>query len=102
MKITVAILAFGAACAPALAQDAEALLKKHGCTNCHTTDKPIVGPAYKAVAQKFGAQKDAQARLVDKVKKGGSGVWGPVPMPPNGHVPDADINAMVKYILKLK
>jgi cytochrome c len=65
-------------------------------------DKKLVGPAYKDVAAKYAGQKDAEAKLAEKVKKGGSGVWGQVPMPPNAHVKDADIAAMVKYILTLK
>jgi cytochrome c len=102
MRLVVFLLASCVVAAPAFGQDAQALLKKHNCTTCHTVDKPLVGPAYKAVAQKYAGQKDAQARLVDKVKKGGAGVWGQVPMPPNPQVPDADVQAMVKYILSLK
>ncbi len=87
---------------PAFAQNPEELLKANACTSCHAIDKKLVGPAYKEVAAKYRGQKDAEAKLIDKVKKGGSGVWGQVPMPPNGHVKDADITAMVKYILTLK
>jgi cytochrome c len=87
---------------PALAQNPEDLLKANACTACHAIDKKLVGPGYKEVAAKYRGQKDAEAKLIDKVKKGGSGVWGQVPMPPNGHVKDADIAAMVKYILALK
>jgi cytochrome c len=87
---------------PALAQDPEALLKANACTACHQIDKKLVGPAYKDVAAKYRGQKDAEAKLVEKVKKGGSGVWGQVPMPPNAAVKDADIAIMVKYILSLK
>lgn len=86
--------------APA-AQASEALLKKHNCIACHATDKKLIGPSYKDVAAKYKGQKDALAKLAEKVKKGGQGVWGPVPMPPNAAVPDADIKAMVEYILKL-
>lgn len=86
--------------APA-AQANEALLKKHNCLACHQIDKKLVGPAYKDVAKKYKGQKDAAAKLAEKVKKGGVGVWGQVPMPPNVQVPDADIKAMVDYILSL-
>jgi cytochrome c len=87
------------AAAPARAQNVDELLKKHACLACHAVDKKLVGPAYKEVAAKYRTQKDAQKTLAEKVKKGGVGVWGQVPMPPNAGVPDADINAMVKWIL---
>ena len=87
--------------APA-AQANEALAKKHNCTACHQVDKKLVGPSYKDVANKYRGQKDAAAKLSDKVKKGGQGVWGPVPMPPNAAVADADIKTLVSWILALK
>jgi cytochrome c len=90
------------ATAPARAQNIDELLKKHACLSCHAVDKKLVGPSYKDVAAKYRTQKDAQNLLVGKVKKGGAGVWGPVPMPPNAAVPDADLNAMVKWILGQK
>jgi cytochrome c len=90
------------AAAPARAQNVDELLKKHACLACHAVDKKLVGPAYKEVAAKYRAQKDAQKLLAEKVKKGGVGVWGQVPMPPNAGVPDADLNAMVKWILAQK
>ena len=95
-----AALAATLAAAPALAN--EELAKKNACTACHAIDKKLVGPAYKDVAAKYRSDKDAQAKLVDKVKKGGVGVWGQVPMPPNGHVKDEDIATLVKWILALK
>lgn len=81
------------------AQADEALLKRYNCTACHQMDKKVVGPAYNDVAKKYKGQKDAAAKLAEKVKKGGQGVWGPVPMPPNSAVPEADIKKMVAYIL---
>ena len=100
--LTGAFLALAAAqfSAPAAAQ--EALAKKHNCLVCHSVDKKVVGPAYKDVAAKYRNDKTAEAKLVDKVKKGGVGVWGQVPMPPNAGVPDADVKAIVKWILSLK
>ena len=83
---------------PALAD--EALAKKHNCLACHQVDKKTVGPAYKEIAKKYKSQ-NAAASLAGKVKKGGAGVWGPVPMPPNAAVPDADIKKLVDWILKL-
>ena len=87
------------AASPALAQ--EALANKSGCLACHAVDKKIVGPAYRDVAEKYRGDKGAEAKLVDKVKKGGMGVWGQVPMPPN-NVSDADAHSLVKWILSLK
>lgn len=78
------------------------LLTKNGCTACHAIDKKIIGPAYKDVAEKYKGDATAAAKLQDKVKKGGSGVWGAVPMPPNSQVSDADIKADVAYVLSLK
>ena len=70
--------------------------------NAHAIDKKVVGPSYKEVAAKYRGNAGAAAMLFEKVKKGGQGVWGPVPMPPNATVPDADIKALVAYILALK
>jgi cytochrome c len=81
---------------------ADALMKKGGCAACHAVDKKIVGPAYQEVAAKYKGDKDAAAKLVDKVKKGGVGVWGQIPMPPNTQVSDADIKELVGWILTLK
>jgi cytochrome c len=74
---------------------------KYGCTACHAVDHKVVGPAFKDVAAKYRG-KDVEATLVEKVKHGGSGVWGQVPMPPNAQVPDPDLNAIVKWILAQK
>ena len=79
-----------------------ALMQKDGCAACHAVDKKIVGPAYEDVAAKYRNDKDAPAKLVRKVKSGGAGVWGAVPMPPNSAVPDEDIKALVAWILTLK
>ena len=83
---------------PALAD--EALAKKHNCLACHQVDKKGVGPAYKDIAKKYKGQNVA-ASLAGTVKKGGGGVWGPVAMPPNAAVPDADAKKLVDWVLKL-
>ena len=83
--------------APALASPE--LAKKHNCTACHQVDKKLIGPAYQDVAMKYKGQKDAAQALAAKVKKGGTGVWGNVPMPPNAAVPDADIKILVAWVL---
>jgi cytochrome c len=103
MKFTIAVLAAGMLAAGATqAQDATALLQKSGCTACHAVDKKVVGPAYNEVAAKYKGDAGAAAKLADKVKAGGSGVWGQIPMPPNPAVSDADIKTMIAYILSLK
>jgi cytochrome c len=81
---------------------AEAMMKKDGCGACHAVDKKLIGPSYQEVAAKYKGDKDAAAKLVKKVKEGGSGVWGQVPMPPNAATPDADVKALVDWILTLK
>lgn len=93
-------LTAGLVAAP-VAQADLAMAKKYNCTACHTVDKKVVGPAYKDVAKKYKGQAGAEAKLAEKVKKGGSGVWGPVPMPPNAAVPDGDIKKLVDWILSL-
>jgi cytochrome c len=80
---------------------AKQLLAKYNCQACHTVDKKLVGPAYKEVAEKYAGDAAAPAKLEQKVKNGGSGVWGAIPMPPN-NVPDADIKTLVEWILAQK
>ena len=84
------------------ADSLEDLLKKNGCTACHAIDKKIIGPSYQDVAAKYKGDAKAPAYLADKIKKGGSGVWGQIPMPPNTQVKDSDIKEIVEDILKLK
>ena len=103
IRIAFALAAAGTLFAvPLTAAASDALAKKHNCFACHQVDKKVVGPSYKEVAAKYASDKAAQAKLVDKVKKGGVGVWGQVPMPPNAAVPDADVQALVKWILSQK
>jgi len=80
----------------------EELAKKNNCTACHKVDAKLVGPAYKDVAAKYKGDKKAEAMLIEKVKKGSMGVWGPVPMPPNAAVKDEDVKTLVKWILTVK
>jgi cytochrome c len=98
------VIAAALALAAALpAQASEALAKKHAGLACHVIKgAKTVGPAYADVAKKYAGQKDAEAKLAEKVKKGGTGVWGQVPMPPNAAVSDADVHALVKWILSIK
>ncbi|HLY96155.1 MAG: c-type cytochrome [Sideroxydans sp.] len=89
----------GTACADEAA-DAQALMKKNNCLTCHSVEKKIVGPAYKDVAAKYKGQADAEAKLVAKVKKGGSGSFGTMPMPPQAAKAE-DVQAIVHYVLSL-
>jgi len=98
MKALIALLAV-AAVSPAFA-NADLAAKKN-CLACHSVDKKVVGPAYKDVAAKYAGQKDAVAKLAEKIQKGGVGVWGQVPMPPNTQVSDADIKKLVAWVLSL-
>jgi cytochrome c len=100
MKLFIAIAGAGALLLAQPLKADEALAKKHNCLACHATDKKMVGPAYKDIAKKYKGQNVA-AKLQEKVKKGGQGAWGPVPMPPNPAVPDADIKTLVDWILKM-
>jgi len=103
MKVLYTTLAIAIAAGTLLTTPAradEALAKKHNCLACHLIDKKSVGPAYKEIAKKYKGQNIA-AKLEDKVKKGGSGVWGQVPMAPNATVPDADIKKLVAWVLAM-
>jgi cytochrome c len=104
MKYSLAVLAAAGLLvgAPAMAADGQALAQKHACMSCHQVDKKVVGPAFKEIAAKYKGDKTAEAKLIDKVKKGGSGAWGTIPMPPNPQVPDADVKAIVDWVLAIK
>lgn len=75
------------------------LAKKNSCTACHAVDKKVVGPAYQDVAKKYAGQKDAEAALIKSIKAGGSGKWGPVPMPPQAALSDADAKTLAVWVL---
>lgn len=82
--------------------DAAASAQKAGCLACHSMDKKLVGPAFKDVAAKYKGQGDAVAKLTDKVRKGGAGNWGQIPMPPNPaeKISDAELKDVLGWILK--
>lgn len=98
--LIVAALGLAFTAAPALAS--MELATKSACTACHAVDKKLVGPSYKDVAKKYAGNAKAEAMLIEKVKKGGVGTWGQVPMPPNPNVKDADIQTLVKWVLSQK
>ena len=106
-RLNATLASVAAACAlsaPAVsvaAADTSALATKYNCTACHAVDKKVVGPSFKDVAAKYAGDASAAAKLEKKVKDGGGGVWGAVPMPPN-NVPDADLKALVEAILATK
>lgn len=90
---------------PAFAQSADVamdLAKKNGCLACHGLDTKLVGPSWRDVGKRYAGVADVEAKLVTKVRKGGKGVWGEVPMPPNVTVKDADVRTLVQYVLTLK
>ena len=78
------------------------LAQKKSCMACHATDKKLVGPAYKDVAAKYAKDKDAVKKLSEKIIKGGSGVWGPVPMPANPKVSPAEALKLAQWVLSAK
>ena len=99
-QILLALLTTVAVATPALADLALATSKN--CMACHAVDKKLVGPAYKDVAAKYAGQKDAVDKLAVKIMKGGSGVWGPVPMPANTQVTEAEAKQLAAWVLSLK
>ena len=88
------------AAAPVFADQALATAKN--CMTCHAVDKKLVGPAYKEVATKYAGQKDAVDKLAVKIMKGGSGVYGPVPMPANTQVNEAEAKKLAAWVMSLK
>lgn len=81
---------------------AETLARKNGCFACHSIARKVIGPAYKDVADRYDGDKSAPDKLVHKVKEGGSGVWGPMGMPPHPQMKEADIRQIVDWVLTLK
>lgn len=102
MKPAVVILAAIGVFAASHAAANEKLAQSNGCMTCHAIDRKGIGPSYKDIAAKYANDKNAEANLVKKVKSGGSGVWGPTPMPPNAHVKEDDIKSIVQWTLSLK
>lgn len=102
MKI-VLILAAAVASMSALPAWASAdMAQKKNCMACHALDKKLIGPSYKDVAAKYAGQKDATDKLAQKILKGGSGVWGAVPMPANPQVSEAEAKQLAAWVLTVK
>ena len=78
------------------------LAQKKSCLACHAADKKLVGPSYKDVAAKYAGQKDAVAKLAEKIQKGGVGAWGQVPMPANPQVNAEEAKQLATWVLSIK
>lgn len=100
-SLLVLSIALGAALTAPAHANAD-LAQKKNCLACHAIDKKVIGPSYKDVAAKYAGQKDAPAKLTQKVLKGGAGAWGAVPMPANPQVNEAEAKQLVSWILSLK
>lgn len=87
---------------PVAALANQELAQKKNCMACHALDKKLVGPAYKDVAAKYAKDKDAYKKLAEKIQKGSSGAWGPVPMPANAQVSPAEAETLAKWVLTVK
>jgi len=98
--LTLLTFAVTAVSAPAWAD--QALATSKNCMACHALDKKLVGPAYKDVAAKYASDKTAVDKLATKIQKGGAGVWGPIPMPANTQVNDAEAKKLAAWILTIK
>ena len=102
MKKVLLIAAAGLSMVSASAFANADLAKAKNCLACHAVDKKLVGPAYKDVATKYASDKDAVAKLAKKIREGGVGVWGQVPMPANPQVNEAEAATLAKWVLTLK
>ena len=76
-----------------------AIAKQHACLGCHTVDRKLVGPAFRDIAAKYKGDAGAQGRLEKKVRDGGAGVWGVIPMPSHPRMSDGDIRTVVAWVL---
>jgi cytochrome c len=102
MKRAFLLIAAASAVVAAPAFASADLAQKKNCMACHATDKKLVGPAYKDVAAKYASQKDAAAKLAEKIQKGGVGVWGQVPMPANPQVSADEAKTLAAWVLTIK
>jgi cytochrome c len=80
----------------------QALATSKNCMACHAVDRKVVGPAFKDIAAKYAADKTAVDKLATKIQKGGAGVWGPIPMPANTQVNDAEAKKLAAWVLTTK
>jgi cytochrome c len=101
MKKLAAVSILAMLAAPTAFANAD-LAQKKNCLACHQTNAKLVGPAYKDVAAKYAGQKDAVAKLAEKIQKGGTGVWGQVPMPANPQVNAEEAKTLATWVLTIK
>ncbi len=99
--VWIGVVAVSALLSIGAVQASPELAKSSGCMACHAIDKKLVGPGYKQVAEKYKGDAGAAAMLAGKIKNGGKGTWGPIPMPPNANVSDENVQTLVKWILSL-
>lgn len=100
-RVLLIAAALGALASNAALANAD-LAKEKNCLACHAVDTKLIGPAYKEVAAKYKGDKSAEAKLAKKIREGGSGVWGAIPMPANPQVSEAESVALAKWVLSLK
>jgi cytochrome c len=102
LAVAAATLTFAHGAGAAEPQAGEALVSRNGCLACHGVDQKIIGPGFKEIGAKYRGDTGAAGGLADKVKAGSKGIWGDIPMPPNAHLKDDDIKAIIDWILALK
>ncbi len=102
MKLVLIAMAAAGTLAAGTVAASEKLAQANGCMTCHAIDKKLIGPGFKEIAAKYKSDKGAEARLAQKIKAGGTGVWGTTPMPPNAHVKEDDIKALAHWVMTQK
>lgn len=102
MKLIKTLIAVAMLCTGAASWANPELAKQKNCMACHAVDAKLVGPAFKSVADKYRKDAGAEARLATKIVKGGGGVWGPMPMPANTNVSEAEAKTLARWVLSLK
>ncbi len=104
LALTLAVGALLAGLAAGPARASEKIAKQAGCATCHAADKKVIGPSYQDIAAKYKGQAGASALLAERVRKGGKGVWGTIPMAPTtpDKLSDADLKAVIAWILQAR
>ena len=102
MNKSLIVAALGLSLASGAALASADLAKAKNCLACHATDKKVVGPSYKDIAAKYASDKDAAGKLAKKIREGGVGVWGQIPMPANPQVSDAEAQTLARWVLSVK
>ena len=102
MKAMALLVAIAGCAIGASAQASEELMEKSGCVSCHRIDQKLIGPSFKDIANKNKSDRNALPYLLEKVRDGGEGVWGEMPMPPNSveKISDADLKSVIEWTLR--